>query len=302
MLSPSCSAVLASEHPSSASKKKKNNIDVVGAVNATGDIIVFFSLHPKNNTDNCSRLLTARTRCYLQSGNHTSVFATLLLLKPGAYFNSTFVFLFICFYLLFQLLSRAWQTSKQLVAVCVEECLEPVCHSQVLLLVAAAQETVAAAAPPAVHSRCCCRMCFLSLCSLCFWRENMHPMTVGGFIFLPWAACVETVLLNVGLNNAPLLLCDVTPARCPLTPGPAHLHRDLHARLQRRHNIQPLAPGTHISFYFLLFCCCFNEMQGDMSFFFFCLRVKKKKECHFFFSCRFIVLILYSDFFVMFVF
>lgn len=129
------------------------------------------------------------------------------------------------------------------------------------------------------------------------WRENMHPMAVGVFIFLPWAACVETVLLNVGLNNAPLLLCDVTPARCPLTPGPA-----LHARLQRRHNIQPLAPGTHISFYFLLFCCCFNEMQGDMSFFFFVWELKKEKNVIFFFSCRFIVLILYSDFFVMFVF
>lgn len=90
-----------------------------------------------------------------------------VLLKPGACFNHTFSFLS-CFYLLFQLLSRACRRLTSavilLVAVCVEECTEPVCHSQVLLLVAAAQETVAAA-PPAVHSRCCCcHMCFLSLC------------------------------------------------------------------------------------------------------------------------------------------
>lgn len=191
---------------------------------------------------------------------------------------------------------------------CVEECLEPACHSQVLLLVAAAQETVAAAAPPAVHSCCCCccRMCFLSLCSLCFGGRTCIRWQLGSLFFsLELPVCKRSCWMS-GLTMHHYCSATWPPARCPLTPGPAaHLPPDLHARLQRRPNIQPLAPGTHISFYFLLFCCCFNEMQGDMSFFFFFvweLKKKKKRMSFFFFSRRFIVLILYSDFFVMFVF
>lgn len=210
-----------------------------------------------------------------------------VLLKPGACFNHTFSFLS-CFYLLFQLLSRAWQTSNQrshIVSCCM---CGGVYGASVSL---SSSSACSCCTGDGGGGSTCCSQPLLLLPHVfpvpvltLLWREIMHPMTVGVFIFLPRAACVETVLLNVGLNNAPLLLCDVTPARCPLTPGPTHLHPDLHAWLQRHHNIQPLAPGTHISFYFLLFCCCFNEMQGDVGFFFFFLRVKKKKKNVIFFS------------------
>lgn len=186
-----------------------------------------------------------------------------------SFFNS-------CFYLLFQLLCRALRTSNQrsqIVSCCV---CGGVHGASVLLSSSSAcscckDESSTAGGGGGGGSTFCSQpplgaRVFCSCVKLCSGGRTYMRSPLGSVIFLPSAACVETVLLNVGLGDAPLLLCDVTPARCPLTtpfspPQPSCM-------AQRRRNIQPLAPGTHISFHFLFFCC-FNEMQGDVGFFFF---------------------------------
>lgn len=207
-----------------------------------------------------------------------------VLLKPGACFNHTFSFLS-CFYLLFQLLSRAWQTSNQrshIVSCCM---CGGVYGASVSL---SSSSACSCCTGDGGGGSTCCSQPLLLLPHVfpvpvltLLWREIMHPMTVGVFIFLPRAACVETVLLNVGLNNAPLLLCDVTPARCPLTPGstPTFMHG-----FSVTTTSNPLRQAPTYLFIFFCFVVVLMKCKEMWVSFFFFLRVKKKKKNVIFFS------------------